>query len=136
MPYKLFSKVILFLFLFGAQAQGQRIGRKEKKETKYVQSAVKYLSSDRLAGRATGSDGEQLAVDFIKKEFQNIGLEAFGEDGYFQSFEIITLRIASNECRMRTDSNKYELFSFGLDRISDVMDEKKLWTPLHQAFVL
>jgi len=111
MPYKLFSKVILFLFLFGAQAQGQRIGRKEKKEIKYVQSAVKYLSSDRLAGRATGSDGEQLAVDFIKKEFQNIGLEAFGADGYFQSFEIITLRIASNECSMSTDSNKYELFT-------------------------
>ena len=35
---------------------------------------VTYLSSDKLEGRATGSDGEKLAADFIQSKFKEYGL--------------------------------------------------------------
>ena len=48
---------------------------------------VTYLSSDILEGRATGSDGEKLAADFIQSKFKEYGLLEKGTDGYLQSFK-------------------------------------------------
>ena len=48
---------------------------------------VTYLSSDLLEGRATGSDGEKLAADFIQSKFKEYGLLEKGTNGYLQSFE-------------------------------------------------
>ena len=50
---------------------------------------VTYLSSDSLEGRATGSDGEKLAADFIQLKFKEYGLLERGTDGYLQSFEAL-----------------------------------------------
>ena len=50
---------------------------------------VTYLSSDLLEGRATGSDGERLAAEFIQSKFKEYGLLEKGTDGYLQSFEAL-----------------------------------------------
>ena len=48
---------------------------------------VEYLASDALEGRLTGTRGEQLATDYAAKAMQQAGLEAFGDDGWFEPFE-------------------------------------------------
>ena len=47
---------------------------------------VEYLSSDELEGRSTGSKGEELAANYIKKRFKELNVEPIGENGYFQEF--------------------------------------------------
>lgn len=50
-----------------------------------------YLSSARLEGRGVGTDGLDLAADFIATRFASLGLKPLpGLDGYYQNFETTT----------------------------------------------
>src|ERR1700730_6604918 len=44
-----------------------------------IRSDVKYLSSDELQGRGVGSRGEELAVEFIARQFEKAGLTPAGD---------------------------------------------------------
>ncbi len=49
-------------------------------------SHTAYLASDELQGRGTGSEGIQLAADYIAKQFNSIGLQPINNGSYFQKF--------------------------------------------------
>lgn len=50
---------------------------------------VRFLSSDALEGRGSGSKGEREAAAYISKQWASYGLQPAGEDGtWLQSFEI------------------------------------------------
>ena len=50
---------------------------------------VRYLSDDRLEGRAVGTAGARCAADYITAQFRDIGLTPAGsQSNYFQSFPI------------------------------------------------
>src|SRR5690606_6137287 len=68
---------LLFLLIF--QANGQSIADKSLLEN------IKYLSSDDLKGRKTGSYGNAEARAFILDQFKSIGLETQYPD-YQQKF--------------------------------------------------
>jgi aminopeptidase YwaD len=51
---------------------------------------VKYLASEELAGRGTGTPGKDLAAEYLAEEFRKAGLTPRGEDGFFQSFTVTT----------------------------------------------
>ena len=46
---------------------------------------LSFLSSDLLEGRGTPSRGVDLAAEYIAAQFRRAGLEAAGDDGYYQS---------------------------------------------------
>ena len=46
---------------------------------------LSFLSSDLLEGRDTPSRGLDLAAEYIAAQFRRAGLEAIGDDGYFQT---------------------------------------------------
>jgi len=48
-----------------------------------IRADVKYLSSDALEGRGTGTRGGDLAADYIAKQFKDAGLEPAGDAGTF-----------------------------------------------------
>jgi hypothetical protein len=50
---------------------------------------IEYLASDELEGRATGTDGERKAADYIAERFAKSGVLPKGEEGYFQDFSVI-----------------------------------------------
>ena len=53
-----------------------------------MQQHVRYLSNDKLEGRATGSAGEQLAATYIIEHFRETGILPAGDNGtYLQAFE-------------------------------------------------
>jgi len=52
-----------------------------------IQDDVSFLADDKLEGRATGTDGERAAANYIAKRFEALGLEGKGTDGYFQDFK-------------------------------------------------
>ncbi len=62
---------------------------------KRMMESVKYLSSDELEGRGTGTAGIEKAASFIENHFKKAGLKPFEKDGnYFQSWTGI---VDSNE---------------------------------------
>ena len=55
-----------------------------------IRADVKYLSSDALEGRGTGTRGGELAASYIAKQFKDAGVEAAGDDGsYFQKVPMV-----------------------------------------------
>jgi hypothetical protein len=46
---------------------------------------LSFLASDLLEGRATPSRGLDIAAEYIAAQFRRAGLEAVGDDGYFQT---------------------------------------------------
>lgn len=51
-----------------------------------MKADVTYLSDDKLEGRATGSEGERMAADFISKRYAEIGLKPAGKTDFYQDF--------------------------------------------------
>ncbi len=50
-----------------------------------LRADVSFLASDALEGRGTPSPGLDIAAEFIASQFRRAGLEAAGDDGYFQT---------------------------------------------------
>lgn len=53
----------------------------------YAREVVNTLASDEFKGRGYVDDGDKLAANYIKSEFQKFGLQPF-QDSYFQPFNI------------------------------------------------
>jgi Zn-dependent M28 family amino/carboxypeptidase len=50
---------------------------------------VRMLASDEFAGRAPGSAGEQLTVDYIQAQFERLGLKPGNGDSYLQTVPMV-----------------------------------------------
>ena len=93
-------------------ATAQELTKKEKKSLKRIQSHVNYLASDRLEGRGTGSPGEKLSAEYIAKQFKKSKVSPKGENGgYFQEFDITTLRMAKDSTALSFNGLPLKLFS-------------------------
>ena len=56
-------------------------------------SSVKYLASDKLQGRATGSPGYLKAAQYVAKQFAKESLKPIGTDGFFQPVQFESRQI-------------------------------------------
>jgi aminopeptidase YwaD len=92
--------VFFFLLLACSNVNAQRKKKNKKKgvapiETpifinkQVLQNHINILASDSFEGRRTGTIGEQLAMSYINKHFNQIGILPKGtNNSYYQSFEI------------------------------------------------
>lgn len=62
-----------------------------------VRQHITYLASDLLEGRAPGTKGEKLAMDYIIKEFEALKLKPMGEKKYLQNFSYTEREHAHSE---------------------------------------
>lgn len=69
-------------------AFSQKLKNADKTAITAIQSHVNYLADDKLQGRRAGTPGEQLAADYITRQFTAIGLTPRGENGFLQPFSI------------------------------------------------
>jgi aminopeptidase YwaD len=79
---------LIILFLFSCQGNSQITVRE-------LQDHIKYLSSDSLKGRLTGSPGDSLAAEYIKSKFLSYGLSPLSGDG-LQRFKV-TKRVVAGK---------------------------------------
>lgn len=79
--------LLAFIMLAGSCAVNREITSKE------LAGHVKYLSSDKLEGRLTGTAGDSLAAEYIRKQLAAAGLKPLGGDG-FQRFRVTKRIIA------------------------------------------
>ncbi len=76
---------ISLLFFFGTG--GFITAFAQEIQTAQIKKHVYYLASDKLAGRATGSEGAELAAIYIAKQFKKIGLKPpAGQKDYFEPY--------------------------------------------------
>lgn len=85
---------IIITFLLGFSLISSCRHRKEV-TTDELRDHIKYLSSDSLKGRLTGSPGDSLAAEYIRNEFKSYGLIPLSGDG-FQRFHV-TSRLVPGE---------------------------------------
>jgi len=95
-----------------------------------IRADVKYLASDALEGRGTGTKGGDLAADYIAKQFKEAGVEPAGDNGsYFQKVPMVgvtTLPATTFEVKTPRQTMELKLLDdvvvFNLDQheISDV----------------
>ena len=77
---------VLILICF--EASSQKLKKADKAVISRLTEHVQYLSDDKLEGRRAGSNGEQLAAEYISNQFKSAGILPKGTQGYLQSFPI------------------------------------------------
>lgn len=108
------SKSIMLLaagMLLHGAVNAQELNGKGKKSVKRLKEHIGYLASDELTGRATGTEGEKMSAEYIAEMFKKYKLEPKGENEYFQSFTITTLRIADASSKVTMGGEDLGLFT-------------------------
>ena len=80
--------LLILLFLFSCR-QNSQITVNE------LQDHIKYLASDSLKGRLTGSTGDSLAAEYIRSKLLSYGLSPLNGDG-LQRFKV-TKKVAAGK---------------------------------------
>ena len=75
---KQISLLVLFITLLGC--------KKEYTYQNNIKQDVVFLADDKLEGRATGTEGEKEAANYIATRFKEIGIAPKGTQGYLQAF--------------------------------------------------
>jgi Zn-dependent M28 family amino/carboxypeptidase len=84
---------VLLLVPFLGLSQSKRKIRIEAEKQKAavisnLQSHIGYLASDALEGRRTGTAGANAAMEYLVKQYEQMGIAPKGSLGYIQKFEI------------------------------------------------
>ena len=74
--------------------------------TTELQNHIKYLASDSLKGRLTGTPGDSLAAEYIKSKFTEYGLVPLSGDG-LQRFKVTDKLLAGKENSLSIDGKKF-----------------------------
>ncbi|WP_338764095.1 M28 family peptidase [Massilia sp. METH4] len=79
------SALTLMLAAAGVHAQPATDTVAARISADSLRGHLSFLASDLLEGRGTPSRGLDLAAEYIAAQFRRAGLEAAGDDGYFQT---------------------------------------------------
>lgn len=94
------KKLLLLLVLLSLFIDSSAQNKKQKKAAleaeqrahdalvSNLKAHVEFLSDDKLEGRATGSEGERMAMEYISNQFKSLGLQPKGTNGYIQEFVV------------------------------------------------
>jgi len=83
-----FSKALLLVLVLTACSGPRNITKTDTKTLDNLKLHIQYLADDKLEGRRTGTPGEELAMDYIMKQFKEIGLIPKGTEYYPQNFPV------------------------------------------------
>ena len=78
-------QLLLLLFALGCRGTDAPSGKAAPQvSAARLEEHIRYLASDRLAGRGTGTPGYDSAARYVAKHFAALGLDPAGTEGYFQ----------------------------------------------------
>ena len=78
---------------------------------------VKTLASDEFEGRAPGSRGEELTVNYIRDQMQRIGLQPGNGDSWFQDVPMTETTADESTVLKITQGGKTTELKFGTDMV-------------------
>ncbi len=97
------TPVIFLIFILSLSCNR---GRNPAVTTQELEEHIKYLASDSLKGRETGTKGDSLAAEYIRSQFVSAGLEPLSGDG-FQRFKVTDKVIPGNKNFLIFNGNEY-----------------------------
>lgn len=112
--FKWAAFLLLFFYFYGCGAEAKTL---LDAAADPLREHVRYLASERLAGRGVDGDGIRLARDYIAREFNRYGLKSAGDNGtYFQTFDVATGVVATQPTSLALGDDSLPL--------------QESWTPL------
>ncbi len=66
----------------------KKLAKDDQRIITNIKKHISYLADDKLEGRRAGTAGEQLAMEYIKNEFEKAELVSKGSNGFYQPFPI------------------------------------------------
>jgi uncharacterized protein YciI len=91
--------VVFFIFLTSCHPDSEVT-------VKELTEHIKYLSSDSLKGRLTGSPGDSLAAEYIRSDLASHGFKPLSGDG-FQRFKVTTRLVAGPENDLSVNDRQF-----------------------------
>src|SRR5947208_16957909 len=89
---RLFCGALFFaLFLSAAETPAEWKPALDHISAQSMRGHLSFLASDLLEGRNTPSRGLDLAAEYIAAQFRRAGLDPAGDDGYFQTADMLQL---------------------------------------------
>lgn len=82
------SLMLLVLLGISFRLMGQNCLQTGESSLESLMLSVSFLASDELQGRYPGTEGEQMAADFIANRFKEAGLDPHFTGSYFQPFVV------------------------------------------------
>jgi len=73
-----------------------------------IEADVIFLADDTLKGRDTGSEGYQVAANYVAAEFRRLGLKPKGAKGYFQDVPFQTAEVNQESASMTIHAGEKE----------------------------
>ncbi|WP_286261973.1 M28 family metallopeptidase [Thalassotalea atypica] len=79
---------------------------------------VKLLASDEFGGRAPGTKGEELTVNFLVNEFKALGLAPANGNSYTQSVPLTSVEVTNSPHLTFTDNNGEQIvLAYGTEQV-------------------
>lgn len=66
-----------------------------------IRSSMRFLASDLLEGRGTGSRGYQIAAEYVASQFESLGLAPGANGSYFQDVPFAAAKVDAQQATMR-----------------------------------
>ncbi len=93
--------LLLILISFQAFSQKVSIPGSVKKamsqvDTVTIRNHIAYLADDKLKGRMPGTEGYQMAVDYVVDQFQKMGIQPGGDPGQYTQKLILRKSVVNN----------------------------------------
>lgn len=115
----------LLLILISVKAFSQKVsipGSVKKTmsqiDTLTIKSHIAYLADDRLKGRLPGTEGYQMAVEYVIEQFKTMGIQPGGDPGQYTQKLILRKSVVNNSTARAAlkDKNGNEVsLDFGID---------------------
>ena len=119
--------VFFFASLLALQASAQQVTIPQniqeamnRVDTNVIRSHIAYLADDKLKGRLPGTEGYQMAVDYVAGQLKQIGITPGGDNGAYTQKLVIRKSVLNNKSSvalLRDASGKVDTLSFGKDFI-------------------
>ncbi|NVO11841.1 MAG: M28 family peptidase [Bacteroidales bacterium] len=110
---KIFISCILvlpYLAVFSQKADDTAISAMNRIEYRYFFKHLKYLASDELKGRDVGSEGFNMAANYVTEEFKKNGMLPFGDsETYFQKILFLKPSIVTSSIKFQVENNSKSL---------------------------
>jgi len=72
-----------------------------------IRERIIYLSDDKLKGRLPGTEGYQMAVDYVINELKNLGVKPKGDQDYLQSVTLIKGAVDTTQSMMTVNGKRF-----------------------------
>lgn len=103
------GSIVFLLLLWISCSVIQPVPKTDNEAKAIFKKDISTLASDKFMGRATGTEGEKMASDYIVSWFKKLKLSPKGTDGFLQPFTFIASVKAGRSTQFYINSKSYRL---------------------------